>query len=228
MPHLLKKKFIPYGWKMSILAWVWGENVIIDLLKSVWFYTSTRWYNQNLGIQNVSHYKIQVHRKSLRSPPWQWNQRGLTGGVTAILYFPRPLKDLLRWGPSTVGLPQTAHPWRHGTVGKERLARPSGSYKALLAGDMPSRQTPTGPRRRMPQLWGRRASHLRWPTKNQMEFRILHAAPTTALWLGKRRRFSSRGCAKTKDRWQENLLPFGRSEHRASIKVQRGRAGQLH
>lgn len=93
---------------MSTLAWVWGENVTIGLLKSVPFYTSTRWYNQNLGIQNVSHYKIRVHRKLLRSPPWQWDQRRLTGGVTAILYFPRALKDLLRWGPSTVGLPQTA------------------------------------------------------------------------------------------------------------------------
>ena len=38
-----------------------GKNVIIDLLKFIPIYTSTRWYNQNLGIQNISNYKIQVH-----------------------------------------------------------------------------------------------------------------------------------------------------------------------
>lgn len=39
-----------------------GKNVITDLLKFIPFYTSTRWYNQNVGIQNVSNYKIRVHR----------------------------------------------------------------------------------------------------------------------------------------------------------------------
>lgn len=36
-----------------------GKNVIIDLLKFIPFYTSTRWYNPNLGIQNISNYKIE-------------------------------------------------------------------------------------------------------------------------------------------------------------------------
>ena len=37
-----------------------GKNVIIDLLKFIPFYTSTRWYNQNLGIQisQITRYKF--------------------------------------------------------------------------------------------------------------------------------------------------------------------------
>ena len=62
MPHLYKKIHSIWMKNEYTRLSMGGKNVITDLLKFIPFYTSTRWYNQNVGIQNVSNYKIRVHR----------------------------------------------------------------------------------------------------------------------------------------------------------------------